>query len=1693
MLKSNWKMKLMAMILIFTLTFGDFALVSKVYAASILDGFKEEDKGDTGSANVEFDASFVLEDENSKKATIDVNSEDLKLELTLDIKESGYLKDAKILLGKDDETNFEVNLENFENAFVQTFEDDVVTLNQVNAGEQVEIEVPVYYQNQAYVDVDELSKTNVIRFEGTYVNNEAEEIAVSKDVELKLSWNDSRESVISSEVTKYITFNSAEGTGVILQTLVKVDRNTELNSLPIKTSNVQIEVPMINEIKPETINVVAKSTQGINGKANDEVVFSENNWKYDEETNVLNIDVENELQLVSLQNEDEVLKQENVPEVELYYSGTGVDEYLITYTYSNVEIDNLSVMSNIKTNIVMFDGDNTEIENETEINYVAEEQVGNIVTYTVENLTENISKGYTYLNYNNAENKYEIELDSKLVFNISYNDIVQGMYFSDTGRNYIRDNEEVVNQNDVYYKRLEVTGENFNTLLGEDGYITIKDENGNVHATLNKEFTKDENGNYVVLFENSVKNINIETSAPITEGNLIISVTRAVSTTEFNKEDYKTFDYLEINSKGNAKYSYVDELVDCGVVNTRISLDDTKTNVNLAINKDSLSTLAMNSNVELRVEFNNDEISSDTYGDSVFEIKMPSYVETVEVTDASLVHGDGLELSKVEAYENEGRLYIRANVTGKQSALSSGIVSNGTNIVLNTNIKVGLYTPAIQDKFELVYANSDVTEYENNVDGLGYDETEIEYSAPSGVVSVNSISGYNDLNSTITSVKQGPQKGVLLVYSDSKIATMELTVMNNEENVVSNVSILGRIPFKGVKDIVTEDDLGTTMDTVMVSGIEADSKNNAEFTIYYSENGEANKNLDDSTNGWTTSVTDFSKVKSYLIVPNDSNYQMNKSDIVRFTYKFEVPGNLSHNEEFLGTFATYYTNNTDVAVLDEVSVADFVSLSTGAGPELEMNLEVSSTEINEFGELTISTTVENIGKEAAKNVVIEIPVPAYSTYKNVIDDNENINYELSEKVIRFKIPELKETEKVKVGILVKFDKVVVDTDGSVQTETYTNVTCDDLGTILESEKTTITINQAEMSVSLKTDLLDEVTRKDMEIRYDVIVKNLTQSDLTNVVAKMKVDERFNFVEAYMAGYEEDGLTRKKIENASFDESTRMLTWDVGSISSSRSQQLSLIVTVKGLEGDLTLETVENQVTVTSNETDEYKSGVLKTSIGKPSLVVTQTTNTTNTYVKEGETIHYNFNVKNEGAVLAETIQLKDQIPDGLVVKSISYVSNGIVVNKKVAQKDEVLIGASIEPGKTLDVNITALATSLKGVQEVSVTNFGQVVDDTGNVIESNSITHIIEATEFTENINEQGEVSTGQASSAGDTTEDIRKTFKISGIAWLDKNENGMRDESETLMKDVKATLVNSETGYIKQSVVTNSNGEYTFTGVTNGNYIIIFDYNTVLYTVTTYQKENITSNVNSDVITTKIEQDGTLRNGAVTGNIVVADGSISNVDIGLVEAMKFDLSLTKEITKMTVSNLQGTKTTEFSGNTLAKIEMASKYVAGSEVYIEYTFTVKNEGEIAGYAKKIVDYIPEDMNFNSGLNTIWYTGSDGNLYTTTLADVEIKPGESKQFKLVLSRTMTDENTGLVANTAEIAEDYNIYGVSDTDSTPVNKSQNEDDFGRANALLSIKTGEAFIYISVIITTILLIGIAIFIVVLKFKTRLGRGGV
>ena len=82
--------------------------------------------------------------------------------------------------------------------------------------------------------------------------------------------------------------------------------------------------------------------------------------------------------------------------------------------------------------------------------------------------------------------------------------------------------------------------------------------------------------------------------------------------------------------------------------------------------------------------------------------------------------------------------------------------------------------------------------------------------------------------------------------------------------------------------------------------------------------------------------------------------------------------------------------------------------------------------------------------------------------------------------------------------------------------------------------------------------------------------------------------------------------------------------------------------------------------------------------------------------------------------------------------------------------------------------------------------------------------------------------------------------------------------------------------------------------------------------------------------------------------------------------------------------------------------------------------------------------------------------------------------------LILTKTMTETNTGLVNNTAEIEEDYNTLGIEDKDSKAGNKDTKEDDMGSANVIISVSTGAAVSYIALTISIIVIIGAAAFII-------------
>jgi len=246
----------------------------------------------------------------------------------------------------------------------------------------------------------------------------------------------------------------------------------------------------------------------------------------------------------------------------------------------------------------------------------------------------------------------------------------------------------------------------------------------------------------------------------------------------------------------------------------------------------------------------------------------------------------------------------------------------------------------------------------------------------------------------------------------------------------------------------------------------------------------------------------------------------------------------------------------------------------------------------------------------------------------------------------------------------------------------------------------------------------------------------------------------------------------------------------------------------------------------------------------------------------------------------------------------------------------------------------------------------------------------------------------------------------------------------------------------------------------------------------------------NSKVVLKKITINGEEQTLAATDTIDVQE-NIYNINIGLKEKLVFDLELNKYISRIVVQTSKNTKTYDYENSTFEKVEIHRKQLNGSLAVLEYTIKVKNNGEITGYAKNIVDYLPSGLTFSSELNKDWYL-SGNYLYTKSLENIELKPGEEKEVKLVLTKTMTENNVGLINNRAEIYQDYNDFGNIDIDSTPNNQAQGEDDIGSVDVIIAVSTGGSIAaYMILMIINIILIGIAIRLMIKNNIIKIRRG--
>ena len=258
---------------------------------------------------------------------------------------------------------------------------------------------------------------------------------------------------------------------------------------------------------------------------------------------------------------------------------------------------------------------------------------------------------------------------------------------------------------------------------------------------------------------------------------------------------------------------------------------------------------------------------------------------------------------------------------------------------------------------------------------------------------------------------------------------------------------------------------------------------------------------------------------------------------------------------------------------------------------------------------------------------------------------------------------------------------------------------------------------------------------------------------------------------------------------------------------------------------------------------------------------------------------------------------------------------------------------------------------------------------------------------------------------------------------------------------------------------------------------MIVFEYDTKKYSVTEYKKQGVSEENNSDAIGVSKTIEGIEKNVAITDSINI-ENNYSNIDLGLIENQNEKIHLKKTVSNITVINKEGTKKYKFNNTELAKVEIASKSLSGSNIVIEYSIEIANQGSTGIYVKNIIDYLPSSLIFTSTMNKEWYK-KDNKLYNSSLSNTLIKSGETKKLKLILTKKMTATNTGLINNKAQIDSIYSMEG----------KEYTSDEISSADVIISVKTGENLIY-TLFIVIIICMALEIAYITRKIITKAER---
>lgn len=723
---------IMAVMLIITLTMANFILMG-VNVVSYAVGVISQDE-QTSNKNVKFKAYFKTE-EGKKVTQVEesIEKEDMKLYMEVGVEKEGYFN-GEITL---QESNFEFKEEKLSEK-INKIDKNKIILDQIEAGEKIEIEVGIRAKRGEEIDLSLLNMESKIDLKGIYTNAEAkkEEVKAQKEVKLNLEspYNEEQGGELEAQVITNKKIQIEGQTKRLLQ--IRVKSGLEQNRYPIK--NTQITIGKLEGI--EQIKVITTGTEATNGEEAREIEYSQEEGKIK----------------VEISNEEKDGK--------ISWKKEGRDKIIVTYILEDEkEIKGQEI--EIEAKVQLYDSKSTIKQNKV-VAKVEEEKDGTIEIKT-ENNEKEIYKGKIY-------SKEAREYKTQEEIRVNYDKIEQ---VDIKEKQAMYDTEEVELLANVEYKETKINKEKMQEVLGQEGKIEIE-ANGNITEITSKT-EADEQGNIIVKYQQGIKEIKITLRRPEKTGIIKIEHTKQIK--EENKKQEEIKEYKKLKQEIELKYNETIE-----TKTNEINLKETETKAKIEINRKDLSTMIENQNVEIKVTLETNNEKYDLYKNPTIKIGLPKQVEQVKVNSINLFYEDEMKVKAAKLVDKT----IEIQLEGEQTKYTENELAQGATIIINANLKLDKKQASSKETIKLNINNEKGKEIQ--------EERQIQIIAPTGIVVANTIEGMG----ITAIGQEETKTTILETGKEAREEEVKIEIINNNEAKIEDVKIIGTFPTKSNENTI---------------------------------------------------------------------------------------------------------------------------------------------------------------------------------------------------------------------------------------------------------------------------------------------------------------------------------------------------------------------------------------------------------------------------------------------------------------------------------------------------------------------------------------------------------------------------------------------------------------------------------------------------------------------------------------------------------------------------------------------------------------------------------------------------------------------------------------------------------------------------------------------------------------------------